>query len=54
MKYLSEDREQHVQQSKARPYNAPRLVVYGAVRDITSGGTGKASENNQGGVKPRP
>lgn len=54
MKHLTEDHEQQVQHSKARPYNPPRLLVYGAVREITSGGSGKANEGNMGGAKPRP
>lgn len=31
---------------KKRPYQQPRLVTYGAVRDLTQAGTGITSENN--------
>ena len=37
-----------------RTYHCPRLHVYGSLRELTAGGSGVASENNQGGVKPRP
>lgn len=30
--------------TKKRPYQAPRLVTYGAVRDLTQAGTGSNSE----------
>ena len=28
-----------------RPYRAPRLSVYGFLKDLTAGGTGMSSEN---------
>mgnify|MGYP006280941385 FL=1 len=37
-----------------KPYSPPRLTVYGAVRDLTAGGSGKSSENNKGKAIPRP
>jgi hypothetical protein len=37
-----------------RRYLTPRLVEYGAVRELTAGGSGKASESQQGQAKPRP
>ncbi|HSO21616.1 MAG TPA: lasso RiPP family leader peptide-containing protein [Chondromyces sp.] len=37
-----------VRTSGRRPYGAPRLVVYGEVRELTAGGTGNASENAPG------
>jgi hypothetical protein len=30
-----------------RPYFSPRLLVYGAVRELTAGGTGHAVETSQ-------
>ncbi|MFC1661493.1 lasso RiPP family leader peptide-containing protein [Gemmatimonadota bacterium] len=37
-----------------RPYHAPRLREYGAIRELTAGGTWKAKETAKGkGVGPR-
>jgi hypothetical protein len=36
-----------------RPYRAPRLIVYGAVRDLTAGGSGKAPESVKSTAAPR-
>lgn len=40
-------------QPTVRQYRSPRLVIYGPVRDLTAGGTGKANEN-AGNTKERP
>ena len=37
-----------------KPYHKPALENFGKVADLTAGGSGQASENNQGGVFPRP
>ena len=42
---------------RRRPYTKPRLTVYGAVTDLTAGGTGNASETvskTSGKAIPRP
>lgn len=36
-----------------KPYTSPSVVVYGALKDLTTGGTGNASESSQG-QRPRP
>jgi hypothetical protein len=48
MKHLTEDQEKQVQASRKRPYHSPRLSVYGAVRQLTNGGTGADTEPNPG------
>jgi len=53
MTHWPEDQKTTVRQPVRRSYHKPRLFIYGAVRNLTAGGSGKASENNQGGVKPR-
>ena len=40
--------------SGRQPYVVPRLASFGRLTELTSGGSGHASENNHGGVKPRP
>lgn len=52
MKDKTEAQERKAPQSKARPYHPPRVVVYGAVREITSSGTGSKTENNKGNGQP--
>lgn len=32
-----------------KPYHAPRLIIYGPLRDLTAGGTGDKSELGKGG-----
>ncbi len=34
-----------------RPYAAPALVDYGAVRDLTAGGSGHAQESSSGNLR---
>lgn len=36
------------------PYVAPRLASFGCLTELTSGGSGKASEGEKGMAKPRP
>lgn len=36
-----------------KPYQRPILTKYGQLRDLTTGGSGKAKEGS-GGKKPRP
>jgi hypothetical protein len=57
MIHVTKDREKVVQQSSGRPYNTPRLFMYGAVRELTmSGSTGKtekgSSTNNPSKQRP--
>ena len=40
--------------SGRQPYVVPRLASFGRLTELKSGESGRASENNQGGVKPRP
>jgi hypothetical protein len=37
-----------------RSYQPPSLQGYGAMRDLTAGGTGNAQEPGAGGARPRP
>ena len=46
MKTVTEHRKQPERQSYARTYQTPRLKVYGAVRELTNGGTGNTIENS--------
>ena len=40
---------------KNRSYHPPRLIVYGAMRNLTAGGsTGAIEDNNKAGNKQRP
>lgn len=41
--------EAHEKSARRIEYHAPRLVRYGALRDLTQSGTGQPSESNQGG-----
>lgn len=36
-----------------RPYEPPKLTEFGALADLTAGGTGKANEGSMG-QRPRP
>ncbi len=47
------DRDRNPQQQR-RMYQPPRLMTYGAVRELTTGGSGKASETNAGEGEKRP
>jgi hypothetical protein len=40
--------------SSKKSYKSPSLIYYGAIKDLTSGGTGKAAEGEKGKAKPRP
>jgi len=45
---------QSAMKSPARkPYQRPKLTTYGKLRDLTTGGTGNATEPSSG-KKPRP
>ena len=37
----------------AKPYQRPQLKTFGKLQDLTTGGTGNASEGSSG-QKPRP
>ncbi len=40
---------------RLRPYHRPRMLVYGALNDLTAGGSGNSKEDNPGTPdKPRP
>ena len=41
------------QLKKKKAYTKPTLEKFGSVSAVTAGGSGAASENNQGGAKPR-
>lgn len=47
MIHITEDQKAAVQQSNMRPYHAPRLFVYGAVRELTMGGSKHDAENDK-------
>jgi len=34
-----------------KPYESPRLTVYGSIGDLTTGGSGHAMEHSQGRTK---
>lgn len=53
MVHITEDQKKVMQQSNLRPYHRPRLFVYGAVRNLTAGGSGNANEGEMGNAKPR-
>ena len=50
---MKKDREIRVDSDPLRPkrlYSSPKLIVFGTVKDLTTGGTGTAAENpGQGG-----
>ena len=39
--------------SRKKPYGSPSFILYGKVKDLTTGGTGNAQEGSSG-QKPRP
>jgi hypothetical protein len=41
-------------QQQRRAYQSPQLMTYGAVRELTTGGSGKAVETNKGQADKRP
>jgi hypothetical protein len=41
------------QESRKKEYRSPELKEYGALKDLTTGGSGNASEGSMG-QKPRP
>lgn len=53
---LDEPENQHETERQlcVRSYLAPRLHVYGPMTRLTAGGSGHASENNQGGQPKKP
>ena len=53
MIHITEDQKTTVQQPGRRSYQTPHLFVYGAVRNLTAGGSGHASESEMGKAKPR-
>lgn len=51
----SEDQEKPLAgREKARPYQTPRLLVYGAMRELTASGSGNPNEGMMGDVTRRP
>jgi hypothetical protein len=52
MAHLIERQKQQTQQSNTRPYQAPRLFVYGAMRQLTAGGTGTQNESQSPSQEP--
>ena len=34
-----------------KPYESPRLTIYGSIGDLTTGGSGHAMESSQGNTK---
>jgi hypothetical protein len=44
MMQKSEEKNKSMQTPVAPPYHAPRLTVYGAIRDLTAGGSTGAPE----------
>jgi hypothetical protein len=45
------DQKRDIQgEKKRRPYQTPRLTVYGAVRDLTAAGTGNTGEQIRNGI----
>jgi hypothetical protein len=52
---LDKTRQQENQPEKGRrPYQAPRLTVYGAMRDLTASGTESTAEHIRNGVYVGP
>jgi hypothetical protein len=49
---MTEEKDRHEPGSK-KPYREPRLTEYGALKDLTAGGSGSANEGSQG-QRPRP
>ncbi len=49
MIYQSYDQKTPTLEANARPYNSPRLLVYGAVRELTAGGSGQSDEGSMTG-----
>ncbi len=48
MANITEEKQQKEAQSKIRPYHSPRLSVYGAVSDLTEGGSTMRREGEKG------
>lgn len=40
--------------TERRQYRTPQLEIYGAVQDLTTGGTGNAAEGAPGAPRKRP
>ena len=49
------DKRKIVKENNIRKtYRRPQLVAYGSLRDLTTGGSGNASEGEMGNAMPRP
>jgi hypothetical protein len=48
MNHISELHAGQAQPPGDQPYSSPKLFVYGAMRYLTTGGTGTAQEGSQG------
>jgi hypothetical protein len=47
--------QRHASQPVRRPYRSPQLLVYGAMRDLTAGGSGNTTEDkDQHPAKSKP
>ena len=54
MTYETTDQKPEARQPNVRPYHTPRLFVYGAMRELTAGGTGIAAEQGSPSNMERP
>ena len=54
MNDTNQDRQGEELRASGRPYAAPRLYVYGALRELTEGGTGSRGENTNFPNKSKP
>ena len=45
MTHQTDDQKNPVPQSTGRPYHSPRLLVYGAIRELTTAGTAGTQES---------
>jgi asparagine synthase (glutamine-hydrolysing) len=50
---LIAEEERGMSEGKKKPYQAPKLTEYGALKDLTAGGSGNANESSTG-QRPRP
>ena len=48
------DNQKKKEQKTLRPYQTPQLLVYGAVKDLTAGGTGSVVETGNSASNKRP
>jgi len=53
MSQVTDDKNKK-QQKSLQPYHSPHLVIFGALRDLTAGGTGTKLESSGGGPPKDP